>query len=154
MKKTLIFCTLSLSLILILTSSSFSGKRTGDNYFMQDTTTKYKDGVYEGMSRASYTDEPYWGIVHLTLSNGKFTDVRFMVRDSNLHETFDALYEKHFVDNPEYVKQSRNDWKGVQIYPKELAKKQDINKVDVVSGATWSYDIFKASVQDALKKAR
>jgi major membrane immunogen (membrane-anchored lipoprotein) len=29
----------------------------------------------------------------------------------------------------------------------------DINKVDATTGATWSYNIFKASVMEALKKA-
>jgi major membrane immunogen (membrane-anchored lipoprotein) len=140
---------------LLVSSSYYSGResRTADNS-LQDTTIKYKDGTYEGQSRASYTDEPFWGIVRFQFKNGKFTDICFMVRDSNLHETFDAKYEKHFEDIPEYIKQCRNDWNGVQTYPKKLAEKQDINKVDAMSGATWSYNIFRASVQEALKNAK
>lgn len=121
---------------------------------VQDSTVKYKDGTYFGQSRAKYTYEPYWGCVHLTLKNGLITDIRFVIRDSNLHETFDGNYEKHFEGNPEYIQQSRNDWKGVQGYPRSLTDKQDINKIDAVSGATWSYNIFKASVNEALKNAK
>jgi major membrane immunogen (membrane-anchored lipoprotein) len=115
---------------------------------------KYKDGTYKGKSRAKYIYEPYWGDVRLTLKNGLLTDIVFVIRDSNLHETFDGKYEKHFEGNQEYIQQSRNDWKGVQTYPKKLSEKQDINKLDAISGATWSYNIFKASVNEALKDAR
>jgi major membrane immunogen (membrane-anchored lipoprotein) len=121
---------------------------------VQDTSVRYKDGAYEGKSRAKYIYEPFWGSVHLTLKNGEFTDIDFVIRDSNLHETFDGKYEKHFEGNAEYIQQSRNDWKGVQTYPKKLSEKQDINKIDAISGATWSYNIFRASVNEALKNAK
>ncbi len=119
-----------------------------------DTTKKNRDGIYEGRSKASYSDEPYWGIVKLTVKEGVFTDVKFIIRDSVLHEYFDGKYEKHFEGNPVYVEQSRNDWKGVQTYPGKLTGKKSIKDVDAMSGATWSYDIFKASVEDALKNAK
>jgi hypothetical protein len=35
----------------------------------QDSTIKYKDGIYEGISRATYKFEPYWGNIHLTIKN-------------------------------------------------------------------------------------
>jgi major membrane immunogen (membrane-anchored lipoprotein) len=120
----------------------------------QDTSVIYKDGTYEGTSRATYKYEPFWGIVHFTLKNGEFTDISFVIRDSSLHETFDGKYEKHFEGNPEYIQQSRNDWKGVQTYPRKLSEKQDINKIDAISGATWSYNIFRASLKEALKNAK
>jgi major membrane immunogen (membrane-anchored lipoprotein) len=59
----------------------------------------------------------------------------------------------HFKDNPVYIKQCRKDSKGVRAYPKKLFKTQDIDQVDAMSGATWSYNIFKASVNEALKNA-
>jgi len=116
-----------------------------------DSAFIMKDGIYVGTSRAKYIYEPYWGKVRLTIKNGRFTDIFFSIRDSNLHEYFDGKYEKHFEGNPEYIQQSRNDWKGVQAYPVKLSDKQDINKLDAISGATWSYNIFKASVKEALK---
>jgi uncharacterized protein with FMN-binding domain len=121
---------------------------------IQDSSVNYKDGIYEGTSRSIYLTERYWGRVHLTLKNHLITEISFVIRDSNLHETFNESYAKHFEGIPLYIQQTRNDSKGVEIYPKKLMKKQDINKIDVISGATWSYNIFKASVNEALKNAK
>jgi major membrane immunogen (membrane-anchored lipoprotein) len=77
-----------------------------------------------------------------------------MIRDSNLHETFNENYEKHYQDNPEYLEQCRNDWEGVQIYPKRFFETKDLDKIDAISGATWSYNIFQASAKEALKNAK
>ena len=121
---------------------------------VKDSSVTYKDGIYEGKSRAKYIYEPFWGSVRFTVMNKLFTDITFVIRDSSLHETFDGKYEKHFEGNPEYIQQSRNDWKGVQTYPRKLSEKQDINKLDAISGATWSYIIFRESVNEALKNAK
>jgi major membrane immunogen (membrane-anchored lipoprotein) len=121
---------------------------------VQDTSVMLKDGTYTGQSRARYIYEPFWGSVSLTVKNGLFTEISFVIRDSLLHETFDEKYEKHFEGNPVYILQSRNDWTGVQTYPKKLSEKQDTNKLDAISGATWSYNIFRAAVGEALKNSR
>lgn len=154
MKNLLSASTIVFLFILFCSSSISSGQEVKPPLKAVQDTAKYKDGTYKGRSRAKYIYEPYWGNVKITLKNGQFTDIRFVIRDSNAHEKFDQNYEKHFIGNPEYIQQSRNDWKGAQTYPKELSEKQDINKVDAISGATWSYNIFKASVKDALKDAR
>ncbi|MCX6256128.1 MAG: FMN-binding protein [Bacteroidia bacterium] len=120
----------------------------------QDTSGTYKDGSYEGKSRSVYTGEPFWGSVRVTLKNGSFTGINFVIRDSNLHETFNENYEKHFLAIPEYIQQCRNDWKGVQTYPRKLSETQNPDKIDAISGATWSYNIFRASLKDALKNAK
>jgi major membrane immunogen (membrane-anchored lipoprotein) len=143
---------LLLSSVISISVSSGEDIRVYDKT-IQDTTMKYKDGTYEGKSRADYISEPYWGDVRLTLKKGLIIEIDFIIRDSSLHETFDGEYEKHFKGNPEYIQQNRNDWKGVQTYPKKLSEKQDINKLDAISGATWSYNIFRASITEALKKA-
>lgn len=150
------FISIILFLLILIGGSSFSrGKylKVAGN-IQQDTIKKYNDGVYEGKSQGIYTDEPYWGIVKLTIKKGSFSKVKFIIRDSALHEPFDGKYEKHFEGNPEYIQQSRNDWKGVQTYPKKLTGKRSMGKVDAMSGATWSYNIFKAAVDDALKISR
>ena len=153
MKKTVTLFFVTLFAIFISGSAFAQDLKTPDKA-VQDTAARYKDGTYVGISRAKYIYEPYWGCVHLTLKNGIFTEISFVVRDSNLHETFDGNYEKHFEGNAEYTQQSRNDWKGVQTYPKLLSEKQDTSKVDAISGATWSYNIFRASVNEALKNAK
>jgi major membrane immunogen (membrane-anchored lipoprotein) len=155
MKNLLPSSSLVVLLTLCLTVSVYAGQPDKTKTkTVQDSTFRYKDGTYEGKSRGKYIYEPYWGIVKVTLKNGLLTSINFMIRDSNIHETFDAKYEKHFEGNPEYIQQSRNDWKGVQTYPEKLSEKQDINKLDAISGATWSYNIFRASVNEALKNAK
>jgi major membrane immunogen (membrane-anchored lipoprotein) len=143
------------TIIILITSLSFNTGKTAfpTSNVQQDTIIKFRDGTFTGMSQSSYTDEPYWGMVKIKIENGLLTDVSFRVRDSILHETFDGAYEKHFAGNQVYIEQARNDWKGVQDYPKKLLESKDIHKVDAVSGATWSYNIFRASLEEALKSA-
>ena len=112
-----------------------------------------KNGNYSGVSRAIYLDEPYYGHARIAIHNGKITKIRFFVRDSAKHEYVDDSYEKYFAGNDEYIQQCRNDWKGIQSYPDSLLKHQDLEKVDVISGATWSYNLFRASVKEALTAA-
>lgn len=111
----------------------------------------YPDGQYTGISRAIYEAEPYWGILRMKVREGKITGLTFMIRDSSLHETFNEEYARHFAGNALYIQQTRNDWNGVRTYPAILMDRQDINKVDVITGATWSYNIFRESFKEALK---
>ncbi|HEX2919575.1 MAG TPA: FMN-binding protein [Bacteroidales bacterium] len=114
-------------------------------------TKPYNDGVYTGQSRSVYTSEPYWGKVTVSIEGGVIRNVSFQIRDSSLHETFNNDYAAHFKGNDLYIKQTMNDWNGVKTYPKLLFEKQDIKKVDAMSGATWSYNIFKSAFSEAMK---
>lgn len=144
--KTLPFC---IFLFLpLLSCAQISDKQKDKNNMFP-----YRDGTYAGMSQSVYTQEPYWGKVQLTIENGLYKDLKFGIRDSSLHETFNLDYAKHFAGNDVYIQQTKNDWNGVKNYPAKFIEKQDIDKVDAVSGATWSYNIFKASLLDALGKA-
>jgi major membrane immunogen (membrane-anchored lipoprotein) len=144
----------AVTIAICLSSFYSSGNLNTASGEEQDTLHKYADGIYSGQSRFLYTDEPYWGNVRCTIENGNLTSIVFFIRDSALHEQFDGSYEKHFQGNDLYIQQCKNDWNGVQTYPGKLLETQDIDKLDAVSGATWSYNIFKASVKDALDKAR
>ena len=146
-----------LTALLIFFEVSCPGNAFGQEVTQKDTSARnsvslLRDGCYKGTSQSLYADEPYWGIVSFKIKKGRYSGIRFMIRDSNLHETFDNRYEKHFAGNPVYIQQSRNDWAGVKKYPRKLARKQDIDKLDAISGATWSFNIFRASVNDALIK--
>ena len=110
------------------------------------TDGPYHDGIYIGASRAAYTNEPYYGFSKIVIENGNIVDVEFFIRDSSKHVNFNEGYEKYFAGNDLYVQQCRNDWKGIKSYPDTLLKYQIIDKVDVISGATWSYNIFKALI--------
>ena len=145
--------TLPLLIILLTTSVGRAQDKNNPEKIKMAAIHLYKDGDYEGKSRDIYTDEPFWGIVRIKIENGIYRDVSFMIRDTSLHENLSKKYAVHFKDNPVYVKQCKKDSKGVKAYPKKLVKEQDIDKVDALSGATWSCNIFKASVNEALKNA-
>jgi len=154
MKKAGISLFIVIVMALITASSFYNGQDLNSNESpVQDTVIKYLDGIYDGLSRHTYTDEPYWGKARIFINKGKLTGIDFMIRDSNLHETFSNKYKKHFKGNREYIQQCLNDWKDVRTYPKKLLDSQNINEIDALSGATWSYNIFKASIGEALKKA-
>lgn len=140
---------LLLSILLLPTSISMCAQ----DIVNSNSFSSLKDGSYTGSSRSVYTAEPYWGIVRFSVMNGKMTDISFMIRDSSLHETFNDAYARHFAGNEEYIQQTKNDWNGVKTYPVKLREKQDINNVDVISGATWSYNIFRDSFKEALKQS-
>jgi major membrane immunogen (membrane-anchored lipoprotein) len=126
---------------------------TGLIFLASKCTGPYLDGHYKGISRALYTEE-YYGNVNIAVKNGWIIRVDFCVRDSAKHELFDANYEHYFTGNNLYVQQCRKDWKGVNAYPDSLMKYQDIEKVDAMSGATWSYNLFKYSAKEALVHAK
>ena len=130
------------AIIVVLTLAFIPrGKRYKSEFGIatQDTLVKYIDGTYLGQSRASYTDEPYWGIVSIVIS---------------VEISFNTGYEKYFDGNALYLQQFRNDWKGIQTYPSMLKEKKDLKKIDCITGATWSCNVFKAAAEEALKKAR
>lgn len=114
----------------------------------------FRDGKFSGKSKSIYTNEPYYGCTNITIEKGRMTQIDFLVRDSAKHVNFDAGYERYFAGNDAYITQCRNDWKGIQQYPDSLLKYQDLNKVDAMAGATWSHNLFKASVKEALAKAK
>lgn len=124
---------------IVLLASKFSGP--------------YTDGTYEGSSRAIYLQENYWGHTKITIENGYITKVDFKIIDSTRNEVFDDKYERYFKGNDVYISQFRNDWKGIRTYPEKLIKYQRLHSIDAVTGATWSYNLFKYSAAEALKKA-
>jgi major membrane immunogen (membrane-anchored lipoprotein) len=113
----------------------------------------YIDGVYKGISKAMYTAEEFYGAAEITIKNGWIAKVDFKIIDKKNNELFDDKYELHYKDNELYQQQCRNDRKGVQKYPLELLKYQKMDNIDAVSGATWSYNMFKYSIIEALKNA-
>lgn len=113
----------------------------------------YLDGQYEGHSRSIYTSEPFVGFVKLEIKNGYIISVDYKITDTLANEIFDDQYEKHYAGNEKYIQQCRNDWKGVNTYPEKLLNLQDPKKIDAISGATWSCNIFRQSALEALKKA-
>jgi major membrane immunogen (membrane-anchored lipoprotein) len=122
-----------------------------DNSMLLADSVHYPDGIYEGKSRDGYTGEPFWGIVKIKVENGAFATINFKIRDTSFHESVDSMYGiHHYPTFPAYQLQCVKDGNGIKTYPRKLLETQDMGKVDAMSGATWSYNIFKASVKAAL----
>jgi len=43
---------------------------------------------------------------------------------------------------------------GYAVLPQNFSTHLKISKTDAISGATWSFNIFKAALEEALKKYR
>ena len=114
----------------------------------------YIDGVYKAKTQAQYTYEPYVGYVTITVKEGWPVNAEFTIVDTAKNEVFNDQYEKNFEGNQHYINQCRNDWNGIKTYPEIFKKVQVIEKVDAISGATWSYNFFKQAVIEALKNAK
>lgn len=118
--------------------------------FVNMQSRQSNDGRYSGRSQSVYTNEPYVGFVQFDVKNDQVTGLHFEIRDTLNNELFDENYESHYPDNEVYQQQCRDNWKGVLHYPSEVKTVSDTAKIDAISGATWSYNIFKASMDDAL----
>jgi len=122
--------------------------------FISAQTTALRNGVFEGRSCSIYGVEPYVGVTIIKIENGKIIKVTFQIIDTTKNEYFDQNYSTHFPTQPIYQEQCKADWKGVLYYPVQLLKKQDLNNVDALTGATWSHNLFVSSTAIALKKAK
>jgi major membrane immunogen (membrane-anchored lipoprotein) len=139
MKRTRVL--LLLSLAMVLSSGTMNTKK------------QYKDGTYTGESQSRYKSEPYWGQATLEIKNDKIIKLIFHIIDKDKNEIFGPDYEQHFKDTPEYVQQCRNDLKGIKAYTEKFNKVKSMEHVDAISGATWSYNIFRDAIKVALEKA-
>ena len=138
MKKLKVLCLLLFA--IVLSAGSMNVKK------------QYKDGTYTVESQSRYKDEPYWGQATLEIKNDKIIKLTFQIVDKDKNEIFGPEYEQHFKDNPEYVEQCRNDLKGIKAYTEKLNQSKKLEQVDAITGATWSYNIFRDAIKVALEK--
>ena len=136
-----------------------SSKTSSDNSSIQTGTAdskaaldKYKDGTYEVETKPDY--EGYITKAKVTIKKDKITNIEWGIFDANRNnKPFDEKYEEVYIGNENYIQQCREDWKGSRTYSPELIETQDPNKVDAVSGATWTNNKFKEIVAKALESA-
>ena len=114
------------------------------------STSQYKDGTYEGQEPAD--GEGFTSKGKLTIKNGKIISVDWNIFDAQ-NRVFDDKYENVYTEEV-YKQQCRDDYKGEKTYGPKLIQTQDISKVDAVSGATWTNNIFKKVMGDILIKAK
>jgi uncharacterized protein with FMN-binding domain len=118
MKKPGIFFIAVVAAILILASTFYTGNAQSlSTSMVQDTLLKYQDGIYEGQSQDTYTNEPYWGKVRITVENGLLAGVNFMIRDSSLHETFTSKYKTQNI-----FSRSKTTGRALKYIRKDLLK--------------------------------
>ena len=138
----------SVAVAVVAAVASFS-------YVKKSTAGKYRDGVYEGSSQSIYTSEEFWGKAEIEISKRQIARVDFSIVDEGTGRKLDLKYCSYaFGSNPEYLRQCHHDSRGMRTYTQALMKAKDLKKVHAVAGATWSYDIFKASAGQALAKAK
>jgi len=117
-----------------------------------DQSIEYIDGIYEGES--NLTPESFYGKAKVTIKDGQIVDAVFEIYDNARQRVLDDSYGKEvYADSPTYQEQTKNDLAGIIKYQSGLISEQDVNKVDAISGATWSYTIFKEALTNTLKKA-
>lgn len=113
---------------------------------------KAKDGTYQGLGKPD--EEGEYTRLTLTIENHKIKDAKFegFLKGGKLK---DAEYGKTNgkVENKVYYNKAQLALRANNTYAAELVKKQELNKVDAVSGATVSYKGFFEAGQMALEKA-
>ena len=112
----------------------------------------YKDGTYEGRSEDHSLDSDGvasgYAIAVLTIESSKLTSCEFTMYNIDGTVKDDKYGSEYSKDN--YVKAQRAIQAG-KLYAQYLVER---NSVDVISGATTTYDEFKEAVNDALAKAK
>lgn len=150
MKIKKIICVLSLSLFFSLLTAC---TKKGDDSISEKHEKIYIDGIYS--ARSSIKDD--WGgfaEVKITIQDGKITECKFYAYDKN-KTLKDENYGKAdgVIKNEEVYKTAQKSIELSGQYEKQLIDTQELNKVETVSGATFSYTLFKNAVEIALKQA-
>ena len=151
--KTKLFLSLPALFILLLVVLSFGREDSPkkDPVVITDSL-HYNDGFYKAESKGRYSSENFWGHVGITVEGSVITVVDFVIRDSSAHENVDSMYGvKHYQGIPLYQQQCVEDGNGIKIYPQRLLQFQNIDDVDVISGATWSHNIFDSTTRKAFR---
>lgn len=108
-----------------------------------------KEGTFEGVS--SKDDEGAYGKVKITIENKRIETVEFQTiqKDGSIK---DSEYGKRNgeITNQNFYNKAQLAVNAMKSYSQELEKKQSLDEVEAVSGATISYNQFKEAVEDAL----
>lgn len=118
------------------------------------SASSYKDGVYD--VKTPLDNEKYYTEASVIIQEGKITSVDWTIYDSGHdNKPFDKDYY-HVMEQYSdlYVQQAKDDWTGSRDYSDSLIETQDVDKVDAVSGATWTNIKFKEVVEMALNQAK
>ena len=114
--------------------------------------SKAKDGTFEGKSAANGEGE--YSIISITVKDHKITAATFdgFLKDGKRKgEDYGKTNGK--IENKVYYNKAQLALKANKTYAEALLQKQELNKVDGISGATLSYKQFFDAAQRALEEA-
>lgn len=131
MKKKFSFILLTVSMILVVGCTG--GK------------ANYEDGLHS--EEAEIDDRGWKSTITITVENGKIQEVNYdEVNEEGVSKTKDAEYGALMKEEAGIT--PREAFKELE---EALKSSQDVDEVDVVSGATTSSEVFKSLVKDALE---
>lgn len=132
---------LAVIVVVLLAMSLFAGCSS-------KSSGTYKDGEYAAKSDPD--ERGNWGEIKIKVTDGKIETVDFKEfvkggaqKDENYGKGDEANYTK-----------AQNALTGAKTYGPKLVETQDVDKVDVVSGATSSNKLFKNIAKKALESAK
>lgn len=104
----------------------------------------YEDGLHT--KEAEVDDKGWKSTITITIVNGKIQEVDYdEVNEEGVSKTENAEYEESMKEET-----GISPKEAFQELEKGLKSSQDVDKVDVVSGATSSSEQFKSLAKDAL----
>jgi major membrane immunogen (membrane-anchored lipoprotein) len=119
------------------------------------TQGAYKDGNYT--KNTDPDSHGSWYKCVLSIKDGKIADVQFTGYTRNADGT-DTIHDQNYGKYPgstdQQYQQAQTGLAGSKTYGPKLVQTQDLGKVDVVAGATQSWDVFKAAMTDLLSQAK
>ncbi|MGP1508180.1 MAG: FMN-binding protein [Sphaerochaeta sp.] len=122
-------------------------------------SVNYSDGTYTGKSSVYVNDDGTddgngYGVVSLTLKNNVITECTFQTFQED-GSPKDREYGKAggVVANRDYYNKAQKAVAACDEYASNLVRTNDIEKVDMISGATINYKEFKEAVSVALDTA-
>jgi len=100
--------------------------------------TKWRDGTYT--ARTEFDDYGYYGEIELVIADGKISEVRYDEKDREGNPKGE--------DYPYPLGPESED-----KYEEQLLETQDPEKVEVITGATQTWERFKETAREALQQA-
>ncbi|MCX7749526.1 MAG: FMN-binding protein [Clostridia bacterium] len=107
----------------------------------------FKDGDYSAKSDPD--ERGNYGEMKIKVSDGKIAEVDF--KEFTPKGPKDENYGK---GNEENYKKAQDALKAAKTYGPKLIETQDVEKVDLISGATGSHTLFKDLAKKALEAAK
>ncbi len=111
------------------------------------------DGDYSGQSEAE-SDGSY-GVVNFTVSSGSVTAAGFVIYDADgtAHDENYGLGSDGKPADQQFYQRAQNAVAAEKQYVSEFEETGDQSQVESVAGASLSYRLFRAAVDDAITNA-